>query len=79
MCPRVEYELLRLVRAVEQGAEQDKVQRRIADAIAISGLPLRGPAAQVGTSASRLSAYATGKVQPSAATLLRIERVAYRR
>ena len=37
---------------------------------------LRSIAADIGTSPSRLSTYATGKVQPSAAMLLAIERAA---
>ena len=45
------------------------VRRRINDAIAVSGLSLREFADRVGTSASRLSTYATGKVQPSAASV----------
>lgn len=48
------------------------VRRRIADAVAISGLSLRDFAERIGTSASRLSTYATGKVQPSAAMFVRI-------
>ena len=48
------------------------VRRRINDAIAVSGLSLREFADRVGTSASRLSTYATGKVQPSAAMFVRI-------
>lgn len=49
------------------------VARRVRDAAAISGLSLRELGARLGTSASRLSTYASGGVQPSAAMLLRIE------
>lgn len=55
-----------------QGGEPAVVARRIRDAIAVSGLSLRQFAAAIGTSPSRLSTYATGKVQPSAALFLRI-------
>lgn len=48
------------------------VRRRINDAIAVSGLSLREFADRVGAGASRLSTYATGKVQPSAAMFVRI-------
>lgn len=64
-----------LVRDARQG-EPAIVKRRVADAIAVSGLILRDFANRVGTSASRLSTYATGKVQPSAAMFLRIENAA---
>jgi transcriptional regulator with XRE-family HTH domain len=43
-------------------------------AIESSGLTAADFAASIGTSASRLSTYANGKVIPSAAMLLRIER-----
>lgn len=52
------------------------VARRIQEAISDSRLPLREFAARVGTSASRLSTYANGKVCPSAAMFLDIEAVA---
>lgn len=53
-----------------------EVFRRVRDAIARSGLGQREFAARLGTSASRLNTYANGKAQPSAATLIRIEREA---
>lgn len=56
-----------------RGGEDAQVQRRIRDAIGISGLSLREFADRAGTSASRLSTYASGKVRPSAATFLRLE------
>ena len=43
--------------------------------MAPSGLTSARCAEMVGTSAPRLSTYASGKVRPSAAMLLRIERV----
>jgi DNA-binding transcriptional regulator YiaG len=55
-------------------SEREEVARRVRHAIERSGLTSADFAANVGTSASRLSTYATGKVMPSAAMLLRIER-----
>lgn len=49
------------------------VPRRIREAIGRSGRSLRSIADDIGTSPSRLSTYATGKVQPSAAMLIAIE------
>ena len=60
-------------RADAERAERAEVARRIRAAIAATGLTAAEFAACVGTSASRLSTYATGKVTPSAAMLLRIE------
>ena len=51
-----------------------EVSRRVREAIALSGLSARQFAARCGTSPSRLSTYATGKVMPSADVFLRIER-----
>lgn len=57
--------------------DRDEVARRITQAIGDSGLPASRFAEQIGTSASRLSTYATGRVTPSAAMLLRIERCSF--
>jgi hypothetical protein len=54
--------------------ERSEVAQRVRSAIAASGLSAAAFAALVGTSASRLSTYATGRVTPSAAMLIRIER-----
>jgi hypothetical protein len=61
-------------RAEAEADERAEVAQRVRSAIAASGLPAAAFAAQVGTSASRLSTYATGRVTPSAAMLVRIER-----
>ncbi|MDR1151363.1 MAG: helix-turn-helix domain-containing protein [Bifidobacteriaceae bacterium] len=45
-------------------------------AIALSGLTAREFARRLGTSESRLSTYATGKVTPSATLLIRMENLA---
>jgi len=57
-----------------EAAERTEVAARVRAAIAASGLSAAAFASQVGTSASRLSTYATGRVTPSAAMLIRIER-----
>jgi hypothetical protein len=57
-----------------EAGEREEVARRVRYAIERSGMTSADFAASIGTSASRLSTYATGKVMPSAAMLLRIER-----
>lgn len=59
-----------------EDSERVEVARRVAAAIRHSGLSAGRFAERVGTSASRLSTYAAGKVTPSAAMLVRIERFA---
>jgi DNA-binding transcriptional regulator YiaG len=54
--------------AAERAAVAAEVQRLIED----SGLTRREFASRIGTSPSRLSTYATGKVTPSAALMLRM-------
>ncbi len=56
-----------------QSREDEEVARRVRAAIARSGLTAAQFAANIGTSASRLSTYANGHVMPSAGMLLRIE------
>lgn len=56
-------------------ADRDEVASRVRDAVARSGLTNAQFAEHIGTSASRLSTYLSGKVTPSAALLVRIERV----
>lgn len=57
-------------------AERAEVAARVRSAVARSGLTSARFAREIGTSASRLSTYATGTVVPSASLLLRIERAA---
>lgn len=71
-------EAIRRARLRAEESDRAEVTRRVADAVARSGLSARRFAAEVGTSASRLSTYRSGSVQPSAAMLLRIEREADR-
>ena len=57
-------------------AERAEVARRVAGLLARSGLSRQAFAERLGTSASRLSTYLTGRVVPSAALLVRMERLA---
>lgn len=65
-------------RAEVESADRAEVARRVRDAVARSGLSQEQLARAIGTSRPRLSTYCTGRVTPSAALLLRIERVAGR-
>lgn len=67
---------LAIERARDDADQRDRteVAARVRDAIDRSGLTNREFARLVGTSASRLSTYLSGKVTPSAAMLVRIER-----
>lgn len=67
---------LRRVLDAARRTEPERIARRVRDAIHRSGMSAGAFAGQVGTSASRLSTYATGKVVPSAVTMDRIERAA---
>ncbi|MQA83958.1 MAG: helix-turn-helix domain-containing protein [Streptosporangiales bacterium] len=55
--------------------EREAVAAEIRQAVARSGLTRAEFASRLGTSASRLSTYATGKVTPSATLMLRIRRL----
>ena len=68
--------LLERARAAADADERAEVAARVRTAIDASGLTAAAFAEAVGTSASRLSTYATGRVVPSAALLLRMERLA---
>lgn len=57
-----------------EAGERAEVARRVRRSVRRSGMTARDFAAAVGTSPSRLSTYASGKVVPSAAMFLRIER-----
>lgn len=75
--------LFRLVlddaRRGEDDADRTEAASRVRSCIEASGLTAARFADEIGTSASRLSTYATGRVTPSAALLVRMERVAARR
>jgi len=61
-------------RDAAEAAERDAIAAEISKLIADSGLTQADFASRIGTSASRLSTYASGKVTPSAALLLRMRR-----
>lgn len=65
-------------RAERESAERAEVVAQVRAAIASSGLTAAQFADLIGTSASRLSTYATGSVCPSAHMLLRIKHTASR-
>ena len=64
------------VRGAAEAAERERVAAEIRELVAQSGLSQAEFASRLGTSASRFSTYANGKVTPSAALLLRMRRVA---
>jgi DNA-binding transcriptional regulator YiaG len=61
-----------------EGAERDKVAAEVEALVRDSGVSRAEFASRIGTSASRLSTYATGKVTPSAALLVRMRGVVAR-
>ena len=65
-------------RKATEAAERRAVANEIDSLVRDSGLSRAEFAARVGTSASRLSTYISGKVTPSAALLLRMRRIAGR-
>ncbi len=69
-------ETVRRARAHQESAERQEVAAAVRFAITESELTGKLFAAEIGTSASRLSTYATGRVQPSAAMLIRIQSTA---
>ena len=58
-----------------EAAERDAVATEVKRLINNSGLSRREFASRIGTSTSRLSTYATGKVVPSATLLLRMQTI----
>ncbi|NYE00686.1 hypothetical protein BJY21_001870 [Kineosphaera limosa] len=67
---------LESARREQEAQERAEVASRIDELVRASGLRAAEFAARIGTSASRLSTYRTGKVVPSATLLLRMERAA---
>lgn len=63
-------------RVKAERSEREQVAQEVNRLIGKSGLTRTEFASRIGTSASRLSTYATGRVTPSAALLLRMLRVA---
>lgn len=68
--------LIARARARAERAERDAVAAEVRQAITESGLTRTEFASRIGTSTSRLSTYATGKVTPSATMMVRIRQVA---
>ena len=69
----------RVIRHARQAANDDEraqVAREIRSLIEHSGLSASQFAERLGTSASRLSTYSSGKVSPAAALMVRMRRVA---
>lgn len=65
-------------RARAERSEREEVAAEIRRAVEESGLTRAEFAAHIGTSASRLSTYVTGKVAPSATLMVRIRTMAQR-
>jgi DNA-binding transcriptional regulator YiaG len=64
---------LQRARGNAETTEREQVALRVREAISRSGLTAAEFAKNIGTSASRLSTYASGQVVPSASMLVRIE------
>lgn len=67
---------LQRAREAAEASERAEVAARVRNAVAASGLTAAAFASAIGTSASRLSTYATGRVVPSSTMLVRMERAA---
>jgi hypothetical protein len=67
---------VRQARAESERSDREEVAARVRQLIRESGLTAAALASRAGTSASRLSTYASGKVVPSATMMLRLERAA---
>jgi DNA-binding transcriptional regulator YiaG len=70
--------VLARIRARTEASERAEVAAEVRRAITKSGLSRPEFASRIGTSTSRLSTYATGKVTPSAALMVRIRRLTER-
>jgi len=69
--------VVRQARVEAETADREKVAARVRQLIRESGLTAAKFASRAGTSASRVSTYASGKVVPSATMMLRLERAAH--
>lgn len=63
-------------RSDREREERERVAARIRELVEVSGLSREAFARAIGTSRSRLSTYCSGRVTPSAALMLRMERLA---
>jgi DNA-binding transcriptional regulator YiaG len=77
VAPAMERAIARAREAAE-ASEREAVAAEVTRLVHESGLSRTEFASRVGTSPSRLSTYATGKVTPSASLLVRMRRVATR-
>jgi transcriptional regulator with XRE-family HTH domain len=68
--------LIAKAREDAEKSEREAVATEVNELISRSGLTRGAFASRIGTSPSRLSTYATGKVTPSAALLMRMRRIA---
>lgn len=68
--------VIALARDAAEAAEREEVATEVERLVRISGLTRAEFASRIGTSASRLSTYVTGRVTPSAALLVRMRHVA---
>lgn len=75
--PLLERAIYRARRAA-QDHEREAVAREVADLVERSGLTLGACAERLGTSASRLSTYRSGKVMPAAGLLVRLRELVNR-
>jgi DNA-binding transcriptional regulator YiaG len=73
VAPAMERAIAR-AREGSEVAEREAVAAEVGGLVRASGLSRAEFASRIGTSASRLSTYATGKVTPSAALLVRMRR-----
>jgi hypothetical protein len=64
--------VISLARRSAEEEEREAVATEVGELIVMSGLSRADFALQIGTSSSRLSTYATGKVTPSAALMIRM-------
>lgn len=69
---KVMERVIERARSDAEAAERDAVAEEVRRLIEASGLSRREFASRIGTSTSRLSTYATGKVVPSAALMVRM-------
>ncbi|MHB1488677.1 MAG: helix-turn-helix domain-containing protein [Acidimicrobiales bacterium] len=67
--------VLQRARAESGHSEREAVASEVRELVIVSGLTRQEFAARIGTSVSRLSTYASGKVVPSAALMVRMRRV----
>ncbi|MGC8464203.1 MAG: helix-turn-helix domain-containing protein [Acidimicrobiales bacterium] len=72
-------DILTSARAAEARSEEETVAAEVRAIVASSGMTAKEFAARMGTSPSRLSTYMTGKVNPSAALMVRMRNIQRRR